>query len=246
MFVAISTRCFAETDFWQALDQITDLEFDRVEIWMDEKGTLKPSYLTANAEEFIAKMRDRTRLSPIAMTFAHDVDAATFQSICRIAKALRISQIVIPSSPLGTPFNLEIDRLRALVATATSNGVRVGLKTQSGRLSGDAHTAVELCQAVDKLGLAFDPSYFLDPKTVESVMSLVAPYTLHVHLRDSTVNQIQVQVGLGEVDYSALITLLERERYSRAISIELLPEHLEQESRPLELRKLRMLLESLL
>lgn len=246
VFVAASTRCFAEMDFWQALDQITDLEFDRVEIWMDENGSLKPSFVAANSDEFIARLRDRTRLSPVAITLAQDVDAGTFDAICRIAKALRISQIVVQSSPLGTPFNLEIDRLRGLIGTATANGIRVGLKTQAGRLSGDAHTAVELCQAVDKLGLAFDPSYFLDPKIAESVTDLVAPYTLHTHLRDSTVTELQIQVGLGEVDYSRLIGLLERERYARALSIEILPELCEQERRPLELRKLRMLLESLL
>lgn len=246
MFVAASTRCFAEMDFWQALDQITDLEFDRVEIWLDENGSLKPSFVTANADEFMARMRDRTRLSPIALTLAHDVDEPTFQALCRIAKSLRISQIVVPSSPLGTPFNLEIDRLRSLMATGTSNGIRVAIKTQAGRLTGDAHTAVELCQAVDKLGLAFDPSYFLDPKVVETVMELVTPHTLHVHLRDSTAAQLQVQVGLGEVDYSKLIGLLERYKYARALSIELLPGMTEAEQRPLELRKLRMLLESLL
>lgn len=246
VFVAASTRCFAEMDFWQALDQITDLEFDRVEIWLDENGALKPSFIAANSEEFIARLRDRTRLSPIAFTLAQDVDSPTFEALCRVAKSLRISQIVVPSSPLGTPFNLEIDRLRALIATAMANGVRVGLKTQAGRLSGDAHTAVELCQAVDKLGLAFDPSYFLDPKIVDSVMELVAPYTLHTHLRDSTATELQVQVGLGAVDYSKLIGLLESERYARAFSIEILPELCEMERRPLELRKLRMLLESLL
>ncbi|WP_437194404.1 sugar phosphate isomerase/epimerase family protein [Planctomicrobium sp. SH527] len=246
MFVAASTRCFAEMDFWQALDLITDLEFDRVEIWLDENGALKPSFVVQNSDEFIARIRDRTRLSPIAFTFAHDVDEQTFLGICRISKVLRISQLVVQSSPLGTPFNLEIDRLRSMIAIATAHGIRVGLKTQAGRLSGDAHTAVELCQAVDKLGLAFDPSYFLDPKVVDTVMELTSPYTLHAHLRDSTASQLQVQVGLGEVDYSKLIGLLERYRYNRALSIEILPEHTEASQRPLELRKLRMLLESLL
>lgn len=246
MFVSASTRCFAELDFWQALNQIRDLEFDRVEVWMDENGALKPSLLAADPEEFTRKLREQTRLSPVAFSFAHDVDEATFKAICKIAKALRVTQFVIPSSPLGTPFNLEIDRLKALVATASTDGIRVAIKTQSGQLSGDAYTAVELCQAVDKLGIGFDPSYFLDPKSAGNVMQMVAPHTLHVHLRDSTAQQVQVQVGLGEIDYSVLIDHLERARYSRALSIEIMPEQMEIQQRPLELRKLRMLLESLL
>jgi len=246
VFVSASTRCFAELDFWQALDQIQDLEFDRVEIWMDENGALKPSVLAAEPDEFIRKLREQTRLSPIAFTFADDIDAATCQAICKIAKGLRVTQFCIPSSPLGTPFNLEIDRLKKLVSIASADGIRVAIRTQAGRLSADAYTAVELCQAVDHLGIGFDPSYFLDPKTTDTITAMVAPYTLHTHLRDSTTQQVQVQVGLGEVDYSKLIEQLARVHYSRALSIEILPEHIELPQRPLELRKLRMLLESLL
>lgn len=246
MFVAVSTRCFAELDFWQALDRIRDLEFDRVEIWLDENGALKPSALAADPDDFIRRIREQTRLSPIAFSFAQDVDENTFQAICRIAKSLRITQLIIPSSPLGTPFNLEIDRLRKLVLIASTEGIRLAIKTQAGHLTADAYTAVELCQAVEKLGIAFDPSYFLQPKSAEAVMELVAPYTLHCHLRDSTAQQVQVLVGLGEVDYSALVDILNRSRFTRALSIEILPEFTEISQRPLELRKLRMLLESLL
>lgn len=246
MFVAASTRCFAELDFWQALDQIRNLEFDRVEIWLDENGGLKPSTLHADPDEFIRKIREQTRLSPIAFAFAQDTDAETFKSICKIAKALRVSQLIVPSSPLGTPFNQELDRLRALVNQASPDGIRVAVKTQAGHLTGDAFTAVELCQAVDKLGLAFDPSYFLSSKNAQNVMEMVAPHTLHVSLRDSTAQQVQVQVGLGEIDYSELVEQLARCRYNRALSIEILPQHMDLSQRPLELRKLRMLLESLL
>lgn len=246
MFVSASTRCFAELDFWQALDQIRDLEFDRVEVWMDENGALKPSALAADPEDFTRKLREQTRLSPVAFSFAQDLDEPTFKAICKIAKGLRVTQFVVPSSPLGTPFNLEIDRLKKLVSCALPDGIRVAIKTQAGRLSGDAYTAVELCQAVDKLGVAYDPTYFLDPKSSEAICHLVAPYTLHTHLRDSTSQQVQVQVGLGEIDYSHLIEELGRVHYSRALSIEILPEHMELQQRPLELRKLRMLLESLL
>jgi sugar phosphate isomerase/epimerase len=233
-------------DLWQALHQITDLEYDKVEIWLDEQGALKPSYVISHQDEFIARLREETRLSPIALTLAHDVDLVTFEGLCRVSKILRITQIVIPSAPLGTPFNSEIDRLRELVNLASVSGIRVGLRTQGARLTGDAHTAVELCQAVDKLGLAFDPSYFLDERTADAILELATPFTTHVHLRDSTADKLQVQVGLGEVDYSRLISYLERRKYDRALSVEILPELIEPQQRQLELRKLRMLIESLL
>lgn len=246
MFVAASTRCFAEMDFWKALDQIVDLEFDKVELWLDEQGSLKPSEVANNQDEFLARFRDKTRLSPIAITLAHDVSASEFGGLCRVSKALRITQIVVPSSPVGTPFNSEIDRLKALVDIASVEGIRVGLRTQGQTLSEDARTAVELCQSVKRLGLAFDPSYFLDERIEETVVDLVAPYTLHVHLRDSTKDQFQVQVGLGSIDYSRLISQLERQRYDRALSVELFPDVAGLANRPLEMRKLRMLIDSLL
>jgi hypothetical protein len=48
------------------------------------------------------------------------------------------------------------------------------------------------------------------------------------------------------VDYSRLVNHLRRENYNRALSVEILPELSEEMNRPLELRKLRMLLETLL
>ena len=68
----------------------------------------------------------------------------------------------------------------------------------------------------------------------------------HVHLRDSSEKELQVQVGLGEIDYSRLIAQLQREGYNRALSVELIPSLTDASSRMLEMRKLRMLLDSLL
>ena len=36
MFVAASTRCFADKGFAEACHLLTDLEFDKVEIWFDD------------------------------------------------------------------------------------------------------------------------------------------------------------------------------------------------------------------
>ena len=74
----------------------------------------------------------------------------------------------------------------------------------------------------------------------------VFPYVYHTHLRDSTLQSLQVQVGLGELDYTRLISQLRRQGYSRALSVEILPAVDNAAERPLELRKLRMLLDTLL
>ena len=103
-----------------------------------------------------------------------------------------------------------------------------------------------MCDAVRGLGLTLDPSYYIcGPNRVDS-HDAMCPYVFHVHLRDTTPEQLQVPIGLGEVDYSKLIGQLRRVKYNRALSIEILPSLVEAGSRPLEMRKLRMLLETLL
>jgi sugar phosphate isomerase/epimerase len=69
-------------------------------------------------------------------------------------------------------------------------------------------------------------------------------YVHHVHLRDTSKKQFQVRVGQGEIEYGRIISLLRKQKYNRALSINIteMPDvdHLG------ELRKLRLLLESLL
>lgn len=247
MFVAASSHCFAEQPFEKACDLIADLEFDKVEIWLSESGDhLKPSTVAADPERFFGQFREFTRLSPAALHLQDDVDIPTLKGLTKAAKLLRVTQLTVPASPLGTPFNMEIDRLRAYVAAASEDGVRVSLKTEIGHLTEDPHTAVELCQSVKGLGLTLDPSHYICGPNKGKSFDQVYPYVFHAHLRDTTPEELQVPVGLGEVDYNRLRNQLHRENYTRALSIEILPERTPMESRPLELRTLRRLLESIL
>ena len=116
----------------------------------------------------------------------------------------------------------------------------------AGDLTEDPHTAVELCRAVKGLGLTLDPSYYICGPNGGRDWDVVFPYVYHCHLRDTTPEEVQVPVGLGEVDYSKIVTRMEREKADPALSIELLAGKTDSETRPLEMRKLRRLLESLL
>lgn len=247
MLVAASTLCFAEKSIEDACKLLTELEFDKVELSFDESGDqLKPSAIAGDPERFFAQFRELTRLTPIAFCLQHDINQTTFTGLSKLAKLFRVAQITVPASPLGTPFNTEIDRLRGLLEIASRDGIRLSIKTKTGHLTEDPHTAVELCQAVSGLGLTLDPSYYIcNPKRIESY-DQVFEHVFHVHLRDTSADQIQVQIGLGEIDYTRLVSQLQRHNYNRVLSVELLPSHIDAESRPLEMRKLRMLLETLL
>ncbi|MGQ0636109.1 MAG: sugar phosphate isomerase/epimerase family protein [Planctomycetaceae bacterium] len=247
MFVAASTRCFSDKPFVEAAFLLDDLEYDKLELWLDEGSShLKPSEVVADPEGFCTRYREWTRLSPVAICLESEVDPAWFALLTRAAKQLRVAQITISAARLGTPFNSEIDRLRELLKIASEDGVLLSIKTKTGHLTEDPHTAVELCQAAPGLGITLDPSYLLCGPHRGGNYDQVFPYVQHVHLRDSTPDQVQVPVGLGQIDYSRLISQLERVKYNRALSVEVLPELGDDQSRPIELRKIRLLLESLL
>lgn len=247
MFVAASSRCFEDLSFAEACQQITDLGYDKIELWMDEKTDhLKPSFVGNAPERFFTQFREWTRLTPVALGMEDDVTQAVFDGLCKLAKMMKVTQITIPAATLGTPFNEEIDRLRSRLAAANSSGIRLSLKTKTGFLTEDPQTAVELCQAVPGLGLTLDPSYYMVGRYANQSHDQVYPYVYHTHLRDTSVSEIQVPVGLGEVDYSRIIGQLRRYNYTRALSVEILPALLNGAERALELRKIRMLLETLL
>lgn len=247
MFVSVSSQCFSELSFAAACQQAADLGYDKIELWLNESSDhLKPSQVAASPTKFFQTYRETTRLSPVAFNLQEDVQLDVFESLCKVSKMLKITQITIPAATLGTPFNEEIDRLRSRLAATNSAGIRLSLKTKTGHLTEDPQTAVELCQAVPGLGLTLDCSYYICGRFAGHNYDQVFPYVYHVHLRDTTPSQVQVPVGLGDVDYSRIISQLRRFNYNRALSVEILPEWLQGQERALELRKMRMLLETLL
>lgn len=246
MLISASSGCFREVRFEEACRHIVDLEYDRIDIWLDENSNhLTPSEVASDPEGFVLRYREASRLTPVAFTLNHDVSPEIIRGICTAAKLLRVTQVTVPASPLGTPFNSEIDRLREFVAIANEDGIRLSIHTKNGHVTEDPQTAVELCQSVRGLGLTLDPSYYLCGPHRNQSWDPLYPHVYHVLLRDSNEKDVQVQVGLGEVDYAKLISQLERENYTRSMSVDFYPELMDEQTRPLEMRKIRLLLETL-
>lgn len=247
MQVAASTRSLWDMSFAEACGQLQHLGFDKTEIWINnEFGQLTVKEVTDNVETVVATFRESSRLSPVAIFLEDEVSASDFQKVVDFAKQLRVAQISIQASPLGTPFNSEIDRLRERNRMCMEEGIRLSIVTKTGLLTEDPHTAVELCQSVKGLGVALDPSYFTcTPKGILD-FDVVYPSVTHVQLRDTSTKEMQVPAGLGDIDYNRIIASLQKENYDRTLSVDLLPHTMQGEDRLLELRKLRLLLESLL
>lgn len=248
MFVSASTDCFPDLSPQDALELLADLEFTAVELPIHESGRgLKPSEVHADLDRSARYCRDTHRLDIAAL----NIELAPggqyydhFTACCKLAKAIKVVTMVIPCSELGTPFNEEIERLRKMVEIASLEGVVLGLKTQIGRMSQDPDTAVVLCDNVKGLRLTLDPSHYVTGPYQGGNIDKVMKYVQHVHLRDSTKTNLHVRVGQGEIDYGKLIQQLGKVGYDRALSVHMPP--IEGFDHRGEMRKIRLLLESLL
>lgn len=249
MFVAASTECFESLPLTTALERLIELEFSSVEVALHQHGgQLKPTDVAADLERSVNLCRALHRLDLIGYSVQIDAQGEEyyrqFSACCRLAKATKVVQITVPSAEIGTPFNEEVEHLRKLVGIAQQDGVRVSIKSQLGRQSQDADTVVVLCDNVPGLGLTLDPSpYICGPYAGRSIDKLMK-YVYHVHLRDTSKKQFQVRVGQGEIEYGRLITQLRRLKYNRALSINI--QEMPDVDQLGEMRKLRLLLESLL
>ena len=249
MLVAASTECFSQLPLNDAINRLADLEYSSIEIAVRESGNhLRPSEVEAHFDRAVTLCRDTHRLDVVAydvdITATGDEYYRQFRTICKLAKATKVVTLTVPSGELGTPFNEEVERLRRLVDFAAMEGARVGLKSQIGRLSEDPDTTVVLCDNVKGLGVTLDPSHYLcGPHSHRSLDKLIK-YVYHVHLRDSTKQELQVRIGQGEIDYGRLVAQLRQVGYDRSLSVHMgeIPnvEHVG------ELRKMRLLLESLI
>jgi sugar phosphate isomerase/epimerase len=249
VFVAATSRCFADLPLETAMKRLLDLEFGCVEIMVHETdGHIKPSEVLADLERAVSLCRQTHRLTPVA--YSVDIEAPEplyyqqFAACCKLAKATKVVTISVRSAELGTPFNAEVERLRELAAIGAVEGVRVGLTTEVGRMSENPDTAVVLCDSVKGLGITLDPSHYICGPWQGGNFDQVMKYVYHVRLRDTSRDAMQVRVGQGQIEYGRLVTQLNMHRYNRALCVDILP--IPDTDQIAELRKMRLLLESLL
>ncbi len=249
MIVAASSECFPELSLDGVLQRFVDLEYSNVEIAIHERGgQIKPSSLLTDLDNVIAACRETYRLTITGYSVDIDAEGETyydqFAACCRLAKATKVVSLTAPAAEIGTPFNAEIERLQRLVAIASREGVLVSIKTETGKITQDPDTAVVLCDNVKGLGLTLDPSHYVYGPHAGGNYDQVMKYVYNVHLRDTTKDKLQVRIGQGEIEYSRLVTQLEKFKYQRALVVHITA--MEGVDHIAELRKMRLLLESMM
>lgn len=249
MLVAASTECFPGLSPDEMIDRMVDLEFTNIEPAIhDVDGFLSPADVVSDLDRAIDRCRRTRRLNIVAYSVGIGATGARhyeeFEAICKLAKATKVVTLTVPSAELGTPFNEEVEHLRRLVAIAAKEGARVAIRSQIGRLSEDPDTVTVLCDNVKGLGLTFDPSHYICGPCRNKNVEKLTKYVYHVHLRDTSPTQLQVRVGQGEVEYGRVVQMLQKVGYNRGLSVHITP--MAGIDHSVELRKLRLLLESLL
>jgi len=248
VFVAATTQCYPDMPLSETIEKLAHLEFSHIELGVYESGNhLKPSDIRDNFEHALDICTNTHRLVVTGLDLQIEDEGedyyVTFKKCCELAKAAKIVSLTVRASEHGTPFNEEVERYKRLVKVADVHGVRVGMRTEVGRLSADVDTVSVICGHVKGVGLAMDPSHYHfgnpDPPNYEKLL----PYVHNVYLRDSTPEQLQVRVGQGIIDYGRLINLLRKESFRRTLCVDIQPQaDVDHDG---ELRKLRLLLESL-
>lgn len=248
MFVAASTECWPGMELDEAIEVLIDLDFTAVEIAIHESGPIKPSEVLKDIDRAVQMLRHTHRLDISAYSLelesTGDQHYKDFEQICRMAKTTKVVNITVPSGEHGTPFNEEVERLQKLVSIGESEGIRVSVRSQMGCLSDDPDTLMVLCNNVDGLGIALDPSVYICGNSKGKSLDKILKFVCNVLLRDSRPDAFQVSVGQGEIDYGKLVTQLERDKYDRALTVHMQP--MEGLDHRVEMRKIRRLLETLM
>jgi sugar phosphate isomerase/epimerase len=256
VFVSCSTLCFAREPLEAALRQIAELEFDKFELALVEDGShLRPSEAGDNPEAALQRLRCGPSLIPSAIhidfgpvDWSDPLTRRRFDGLCRLAKSLSVAVLTMHAAPAGTPLDDEIKRLTQLLSTAMREGLVLALLTHSETVTGDPRVAVELCEALPGLRLTLDPSHFLQGAQPYPDFDAVFPYVQNVHLRDTgqAPGEFQVRVGQGQVDYARIVTMLQRYDYKRSLTVAIIDRLENPFDREVEVRKLKLLLETLI
>ena len=250
MFVAATTQCYPDLPLDQAIEKLAHLEFSHIDIHVSEDSNhLKPSEIVGEFQRALTLCLETRRLvvTGLSLDIPPDADAylETFTKCCELAKAAKIVTLSVESGERGTPFNEEVERYKSLVKIAEKHGVRVAMRTREGNLSADPDTVGVICGHVKGLGLSLDPSHYMLGNPETTAYDKLMQYVHNVYLRDSTGDKLQVRVGQGVVDYGRIISQLRTVKYQRALCVDIQPTDDPEIDHDGELRKLRLLLESL-
>lgn len=252
--VACSTLCFNRLPLDRALKTMEELAFSKVDATISPNSPhMTPADVAADPARCARLLRYTSSVAPAALNVEfepnldHETFLTQFEAICKLARNLGVATLTMPAAPANSKFEAEVARLTELVNLVAPYGLVLTVETRIGTLTEMPDTAVKLCEKVPGLGLTLDPSHYICGPNQNKTYDQVYPYVRHVHLRDTGLSpdKMQVRVGQGEIEYSRIITLLEKHHYDRVLTVEIMDKPDNPFPMETEVRKLKYLLESL-
>lgn len=225
--VIVSTLNWSEQPLEDAVANVAALDFGQIDLALHEGWAhINPSDLAGGGAERVKREAGRLR----GLIARHGMKRITsfnvglkggdlddhrrrLGAVCDLARALDVTVLTLMSAPWGSPFEAEVSRLAALVPVAGERGVQLTVQTHNAQLPATAEAAVRLCEAVPGLGVTLDPSHLYAGPNRGAGFALLLPYVKLVHLRDGTVDHLQVPAGTGSVDFGRLAAALHRLEY---------------------------------
>jgi len=252
MYVACSTLCFAKLPFEDALRVIREMRFAKADLAIHEEGPhLRPSDVLADVGRVAQKLKaSNLPVAAISLRFGAFDGPETRQqlhAVCRLARVMAVPLLSVLAAPVGSTLDADVGRLQDWAGIAAAEGLILTIETRSDTLTADPLGTLELCKQVPGLCVALDPSHYHCGPHAGVNYDMLFPLVRHVRLRDSgtKLEDFQVRVGQGELEYGRIITQLARVRYDRAFSVDF--QDIADSAFPVEpeVRKLKYLLESL-
>ena len=247
LFVAASTHCFPDVPFTKSLQKLAELDFHSVEVVVGYgKSDINPDWLTQDLPGVARMCFSQRQATPFAVFVDIPVDDPKYYSIfercARLCQVLKAVTLIVKSSPTGTPYNEEFERLQKMTRYGLGTCVVISLLTEKDAISGSIDSLTSLCKGIPELTVALDPSHFIYGYKKPVSYEPIIPRVSHVRLRDTTENEFQVQIGQGVLEFSKLVNQLSKVGYRHALCVDLATfPNSDQES---ELRKMRLLVES--
>lgn len=252
VYVACSTLSFCRFGLDDALRTIREMRFAKADLAIHAAGPhLTPAEVAADT----AKVWQRLKAANLPIAAIHlDVGSAgaveartQLRAVARLARVSTTPLLTVPAGLAGCDFDAETDRLSEWVRVVAAEGVILTVETNGATVTGDPLGAAELCRRVPGLFLTLDPSHYqVGPHGAVNHDALY-PFVRHVRLRDTgrTPDQFQVRIGQGEIEYGRIISMLERNKYDRALTVDVRDAPDNPFPVEPEVRKLKYLLESL-
>jgi sugar phosphate isomerase/epimerase len=250
VYVACSSLCFSRYSLSDALYAISELNFHKVDLALHDDG---PHLRPADVRADVNRVANMLRKANVAFAAFHvqigstepDEHKETLRAVCRLGRVLAVPVVNIPAAPIGSDLATEVSRLTHLNRVAEGEGVILTVETHSQSLTAEPSAAVELCRKVPGLGLTLDPSHYHVGAQPLPDYDELFPFVRHVRLRDTAPDRLQVRVGQGQIEYGRIISQLSRERYERALAVDIHDNPAPDFPMDPEVRKLKFLLESM-